>query len=72
MWKLNRRNVSGLNCLLDVTILPEGGLDNGESVRLANSKADRSTIRKHRTDENSEDYAKIYNDDERIQTEVAR
>ncbi len=36
------------------------GLDNEESVRSANSKADRSTIQIHRTNENNEEYAKIY------------
>ncbi len=40
--------------------------------RLANNKADRSTIQKHRTDEHNEEYAKIYNRKERVQTEVAR
>ncbi len=38
-----------------VEILPDRGLDNEESVRHANGKADRSTIQKHRTDENNEE-----------------
>ncbi len=36
-------------------------LDNKESLRPANSKVDRPTIQIHRTDENNEVYAKIYN-----------
>ncbi len=55
-----------------VKILPNGGLDNEESVGLASSTADRSTIQKHRTGENNEEYAMIYNKSERVQMEVAR
>ncbi len=40
-----------------VEILPSRGLDNGESVRHTYGKAGRSTIQKHRTDENNEEKA---------------
>ncbi len=36
---------------LYVAIQPDRGLDNEESVRHANGKANRSTVQKHRTDE---------------------
>ncbi len=36
------------------------GLDNEESVRLANSKADRSKPQKHRTDEHNEEYVRRF------------
>ncbi len=38
-----------------VEILPDRGLDNAESFRDANGKADRSTIWKHRKNENNEE-----------------
>ncbi len=44
-----------------VLILPGGGQNKEESVRPPNCKADRSKIQIHRTDENNEEYAKIYN-----------
>ncbi len=55
-----------------VEILPSRGLDNRESVRHTYGKAGRSTIQNHRTDENNEEKAKIYNESKRVQTEVAR
>ncbi len=57
---------------LYVAIQPDRGLDNEESVRHANGKANRSTVQKHRTDEKNEEQAKVYNESERVQTEVAR
>ncbi len=51
-------------------ILPDRGLDNEESLKHANGKSDRFTIQKHRTDENNEEWAKIYNESERVQTEL--
>ncbi len=50
----------------NVEILSGGGLDNEESVRLANSKAGRSTKQKHRTNENVEQYTKIYKKSKRV------
>ncbi len=43
------------NKVLLVEILPDRGLEIEESVRHANSMADRSTIQKHRPDENDEE-----------------
>ncbi len=42
--------------LNSVEVLPGMGLDNAELFRHTNGKAGRSTIRKHRTDENDENY----------------
>ncbi len=42
-----------------VKMLPDGDLDNEEPVRLTDSKADRSTIQEHRTDENNEEQADL-------------
>ncbi len=39
----------------NVEILPGRGLDNAELVRHTNGKTGRSTVRKHRTDENNEE-----------------
>ncbi len=39
--------------LRNVEILSGGGLDYEAVIRLANTKADRTTIQKHRTDENN-------------------
>ncbi len=39
---------------ITVKILSDRGQDNEESLRHANGKADRSTVRKHRTGENNE------------------
>ncbi len=55
-----------------VKILLDGGLDNGELVRPENSKTDRSTIQKRKTNENSEEYAKIYNKGLWVQTWIER
>ncbi len=38
-----------------VLILPSRGVDNEELVKHTNSRAGRSTKRKHRTDENNEE-----------------
>ncbi len=52
-------------------LLSDGGLDKEVSVRLAGNKADRSSLQKHRTNENNEEYANVYNKSERVPTEVA-
>ncbi len=55
-----------------VEILPSRGLDNRESVRHTYGKAGRSTIQKHRTDDNNEEKPTIYNESKRLKTEVVR
>ncbi len=58
---------------LRVVILSDGGLENGESARTANSKADRSTIQIHRTNEINEEFiTRVYNKGVWLQTRVAR
>ncbi len=57
---------------LRVVILSDGGLENGESGRTANSTADKSTILIHRTNEINEEFAKVYKKGVWLQTRVAR
>ncbi len=46
-----------------VKILSGGGLDNEESFRPDNNNADPSKIQIHKTNENNEEYAKLFNKD---------
>ncbi len=52
-------------------VLPGGGLYKEELVRRETSKADMSTIQKHRAGTNNDEYAMIYNKSERVQTGAA-
>ncbi len=55
LLKLTRWQKMGNTLIIpNVEILPGRGLNNEDLVRLTNGKAGRSTIRKHRTDENNE------------------